>query len=268
MDLSAEAPACRAPDHPGMNGTASPVSLNEIRFYFTRAAVGAGAPFGLGEEFARSSAWLACLGLDPARCAVPALRALADGTSSGALTVRGGHAATRLQSRDGRTLSAIHAGPVVADRLSIEAARSSDYIVALVATDQPVLIAAAVAAAGIDADLISVSWQPPEGRRIAVELTGGRARVTVPDGTDLAASGPAEVAITLNRPAGVGIPPSHLPIPEETRIADGRQRAARLGVAVGDAAWAEVIRFFGKCLVPATERSRSSGAGAGSIDNV
>ena len=250
-----------------MNGGASPISLNEISFYFTRAAVGAGAPFGLGEEFARASQWLACLDLDPARCAVPALRALADGTSSGALALHREQSAARLRSRDGRRLSAIHAGPVAADRLAIEAAGSGEYLLTLAETDQPVLVAAAVAAAEIDADRITVSWPSGAGERIVIELIDRTVRLAVADGIDLTASGPGNVDIALNRCAGIARPSSPAPHSEATPIEDGRQRAARLGVVVRDSAWIEVIRFFRKCLVPSTAQSRSSGAGAGSIDN-
>ena len=250
-----------------MNDAASPVSLNEISFYFTRAAVGAGAPFGLGEEFARASAWLAYLGLDPARCAVPALHALAGGASSGALCVDDGHEATRIRSRDGRTASAIYAGPVAADRLAIEAAKGGECLLVLAETDQPVLIAAAIGAAEIDADLVRVAWPSPAGGHIVVELTDGTVELTVPVGADLTASGPAAVEVALNRLAGAAEPPARLPRSEATLLSDGRQRAARLGVTVDDSAWREVIAFFRKCLVPSTARSRSSGAGAGSIDN-
>ena len=233
----------------------------------TRAAVGAGAPFGLGEEFAKASAWLAHIGLDPARCAVPALSALADGESSNALTLRREGAATHALSRDGRMVSAIYSGPVVADRLVIDAARSHPCLLVLAQTDQPVLVAAAIAAAEIDADLIRVSWPSPLGDRIVVELADGTVEITVPDGADLAASGPAEVEIAVNRPSEVAEPQAGLPRSESRLLADGRQRAVRLGVTVDDSAWSEVIRFFRKCLVPSTAQSRSSGAGAGSIDN-
>ena len=267
MDLSAHTRAYPAPDFTSMNRTASPVSLNEIGFYFTRAAVGAGAPFGVAEEFARASAWLAYLGLDPARCAVPSLHALAGGASNGALCVDEGHEATRIRSRDGRPACAIHAGPVVADRLAIEAGGGSECLLVLAQTDQPVLIAAAIAAAEIDANPIRIAWPSPDGGRIVVELTEGTVELTVRDGTDPAASGPAEVEIALNRPAGVSEPPARPPRSEATLLAAGKQRAARLGVTVDESAWSEVIRFFRKCLVPSTARSRSSGAGAGSIDN-
>ncbi|MEC7540070.1 MAG: DUF3726 domain-containing protein, partial [SAR324 cluster bacterium] len=42
------------------------LSQNEILFYFTRAAVGARAPFGIAEEFALWSVWMGSSGMDPA----------------------------------------------------------------------------------------------------------------------------------------------------------------------------------------------------------
>ena len=93
-----------------MSAAATPMSLNEIGFYFTRAAVGAGAPFGLGEDFAETSRWAAYLGFDPAAAAVPALRGLAGGGSGTALTFRRSENAISVESRDGRILSAIYAG--------------------------------------------------------------------------------------------------------------------------------------------------------------
>ena len=247
-----------------VNGTASPISLNEVSFYFTRAAVGAGAPFGIGEEFAKACAWLACLGLDPAEAAVPALRALARGKSSGELIVRADHDSIHVQERHGRRLSAIYAGPVVADRLSIEAGRSGECRLVLEQTDQPLLIAAAVGAAEIDAGLTTVSWPSPGGERIAIELTGGMVGLVVPQGIHLTASGPARVDVTSSRSAGIATPQSH---PAATRLAHGKRRAAEHGAIVAGVAWTEVVGFFRKCLVPSTAQSRSGGAGAGAIDN-
>ena len=264
MDLSAETGAFRDSNFSGMTDSASPISLNEISFYFTRAAVGAGAPFGIGEEFARASAVLACLGVDPAEAAVPALVALGDGESSRALAVCDDHAAVHVQDRHGGMLSSIYAGPVVADRLSIEAGRSTECRLLLAQTDQPLLIAAAIAAAEIDADPITVCWPSPGGERITVELCGDAIGIAARTGTNLAASGPARVDITLSRTAGIA---TSWPHPAATRLSDGKKRAAEHGVTVGDRAWAEVVGFFRKCLVPSTAQSRSGGAGAGSIDN-
>ena len=47
------------------------LSFNEILFYFTRAAVGVGVPYGLAEDFAKSSIWLGICGFDPAKNVFP-----------------------------------------------------------------------------------------------------------------------------------------------------------------------------------------------------
>ena len=58
------------------------LSFNEILFYFTRAAVGVGVPYGLAEDFAKSSIILALYGFDPAKIAYPALKSIDEGKSS------------------------------------------------------------------------------------------------------------------------------------------------------------------------------------------
>ena len=185
-----------------MSAAATPMSLNEIGFYFTRAAVGAGAPFGLGEAFAETSKRVAFLGLDPAAAAVPALRGLAGGGSGTALTFRQSENAISVESRDGRILSAIYAGPAVADRLLVEAARTGECRLLLDATDQPLLIAAAVASADIRASRIAMSWQSRTGGRIVVELGCGIATLNGLDAAAIAAPDPARVEIVLN---GAGV---------------------------------------------------------------
>ena len=247
-----------------MNGSATPLSLNEISFVLIRAAVGAGASFGIGEELARASTWLACLGFDPAEAAVPTLRGLADGESGRELVLRDGHEAIHVQGRDGRRLSAIHAGPVVADRLSIEAGTGGECRLVLDETDQPLLIAATVAAADIDAGRITVTWRSPGGGRSVVELVDGMVRLSGTEGTGVAANGPAGVEIALNRPSAMATFGLH---PTPRRLADGRRRAVERGVVVDGPAWSTIVGYFNKCLVPSTARSRSAGAGAGSIDN-
>ena len=48
-----------------MTGKTLTLSFNEIGFYLTRAAVGAGAPFGVAEDFANAVKWAVRLGMDP-----------------------------------------------------------------------------------------------------------------------------------------------------------------------------------------------------------
>lgn len=239
-----------------------PVSLNEIGFYFTRAAVGAGAPFALGEEFAETSKWAAFLGFDPAAAAVPALCGLADGGSGIALTLRREENLVSVGSGDGRILSAIYAGPVVADRLLVEAAHGEECRLALDATDQPLLIAAAVASADIGASRIAVSWQSRNAGRIVLALKRPIAAMTGPGAAAIEASGPARVEIVLNGAVAAAAPSSQT---RTMRLADSRSDAVERGVVMDGAAWSTVYDYFSRCLVPSTGRSRTAGAGAGDL---
>ena len=245
-----------------MSVTATPLSLNEIGFYFTRAAVGVGAPFGIGEDFAETSKWVAYLGFDPAAVAVPALRGLADGRSGMALTFRRTEDAFHVGSGDGRILSAIYTGPAIADRLSIEAAQAEECRLLLDETDQPLLIAAAVAAAGADTARIAVSWQSRNSERVAVALHRGLATLAGSGKADIAARGPASVEVVINGTGAVAPPSSRT---ATRRLAEGKADAVERGVVVDGMAWSRVYDFFSRCLVPSTGRSRTAGAGGGGL---
>ena len=244
-----------------MAETATLLSLNEIRFYFTRAAVGAGAPFGIGEEFARASSWLAFLGIDPAVAALPALDGLASGGSDGALVILHRDGILRVGCRERLKVSALFAGPSVADRLTIESTRERAYRLHLDEVDQPLLILAAAAAVGVGRTRLY--WRLPDERPVLAEVGDGRVRLDWPLGADLGQCDPAALEIVLNGPSD-GPPRDALVI----HVAEGRKRAVTCGVAVDGRAWSGVLGHFRKCLVPSTERSRSEGAGAGPIDNV
>ena len=244
-----------------MAESATLLSLNEIRFYFTRAAVGVGAPFGIGEEFAEASSWLAFLGIDPAVAALPALDALASGDSDGALVLLQRDGALHVGCPDRLKVSALFAGPAVADRLTIESARERSCRLHIDEADQPLLILAAVAAAGVGRTRLG--WPLPDERPVLAEVGGGRVRLGLPPGADLGQSGPAAVRIVLNGPSA-GFPRDA----QAFNMAEGRKRAVTCGVAVDGRAWSGVLGYFRKYLVPSTERSRSEGAGAGPIDNV
>ncbi len=246
-----------------MSETLTPLSLNEICFYFTRAAVGAGAPFGIGEDFAEASKSLAYLGFDPAQAAVPALRGLSCGLSGTSLSLRTAGDAIHVGSSDAPILSALYAGPVAADRLSIEAGCGRERHLRLDDTDQPLLIVGAIAAAGIDKARIALSWPLRNGRRAVVELNGGIATIAGLYSRSVASLEPAPVDILLN-----GTPLEMEPARTATRsLAEGRSKSVRHGVDVDEVARSTVLAFFEKCLVPATDRSRDAGAGAGLTDN-
>ena len=244
-----------------MSGTTTPLSLNEIGFYFTRAAVGAGAPFGIGEDFAEACKHLAYLGFDPAKAAVPALHGLERGRCGTSLVLRAAEDTVHIMSSDTPILSALYAGPAVADRLSIEAESGTKRHLRLSRTDQPLLVVGAVATAGIGAARIAVSWSLPGAGRAVIELNRGVATVAGLGWEDVGSPEPAQIDFVLAGDA----PPIPSARSETRKLADGRARAVREGVGVDAAARSTVLAFFEKCLVPATDRSRDAGAGAGGL---
>ena len=194
---------------------------------------------------------------------MPALPGLACGRSGTSLSLFSEGDAIHVGSSDAPILSALYAGRVVADRLSIAAGRGMERHLRLDDTDQPLLIVGAIAAAGIDAARIAVSWPLRSGRRVALELNPDTATVVGLGSEDIGSPEPARIDIVLNDDASP-TPPAHS---ATRKLADGRARAVREGVEVDEAARSTVLAFFDKCLVPTTARSRDAGAGAGLTDN-
>ena len=152
---------------------------------------------------------------------------------------------------------------MIADRLAIEAGCGRERHLRLDDTDQPLLVLGAVAAAGIEAARIALSWPLRNGGHAVVELNGGSARVAGLHAGDIASLEPAPLDIVLNGPSP-GISPADAVV---LMLAEGRSRAVRHGVDVDEAARRTVLAFFDRCLVPTTDRSRDAGAGAGLTDN-
>jgi len=146
------------------------LSLNEIMFYFTRAAVGAGLSFGMAEDFGRSSIWIGASGLDPARITSKTLKSLDEAQSSLCASQTEIGAETVLTPSGGKQLSALFAGPSVCDWILEKKAvsdKTQHFVVEQV--DHPFLIAAAVGA--LKSGNWEICWQDSGGTLCNV-LTG------------------------------------------------------------------------------------------------
>ncbi|MBC6416495.1 MAG: DUF3726 domain-containing protein [Rhodospirillales bacterium] len=253
-----------------MTGTPTTLSLNEIRFFFTRAAVGAGAPFGLGEDFAKAAIWLAALGIDPARPAAAALADLADGNSGTRLTFAE-EAGTTILRGDGRhPVSALYAGPALADRLAVVAEKGSSCRMILKQADRPALAAAAVAVAGIGAvaGALAIAWPCGAGARVGVTSRCGRLEVLADSAGALDTAGPADLEICMEVCANPSAAAAQAASdPGGRRLAEPCDRIVEEGVTVAAAPWSAIYGHFAKCLVPSSPQSRAAGAGAGPEDN-
>lgn len=236
------------------------LSRNEVKFYFTRAAVGAGTTFGIGEELAKSALWLADQALDPCAVIAPTLVALESGSSSSNFSAHG----NTISSENGKALSAICVSPTVADfcELANEAREQGLKKLILQNVDQPSLVLARLALNAIDGAAVDIEWHASKTDKDAV-YNFHISNATLPPqslGTirQKAELAPADMMIQFH-------PCAKKPTNVE---ATSRQSAqSNKCVPVSGQNWKSVYSYFEKCLVPSTEQSRQAGAGAGLTDN-
>ena len=267
-----------------MNGAErAHVSLSELRTVASRALHGAGAPAGAERDGARSAVWLESRGFRGAAALVSELDAIAragirlpcfdDGRvdlAGGPILIWGSTLVeAAMLARSSHQLSAAVVDPLAEtgrlDPLATNVGEISELAagpaILLAGCRTPrVLLPEAVAQAG-------------HGWSFRLEAGGCEALVTA-GGTNLDRSfADLEVAdvrlIAAEGPPTADLPPapprSRLMTPElESRHAVSLARGLRLDMDD----WRAIREAAGRILVPATERSRSSGAGAEVDDNV
>jgi len=238
------------------------ISFNEIMFYFTRAASGGGVPFGLAEDFGRAATWIASSGFDPAEMTASALKELERGQSCLKATLTEEKKKILLTAESGKKLSAIQAGAAVCDLISArpEIPKNMQSIIAK-KVDCPFLVCAALGAANYDR--WEISWPASDETPCSVLICKdgswksswkGRKIPRVIDAVDV------KVVFVNN-------PEKYYEKWDGKKIILGNKKKKLLetGVPVYDS-WSEIYSFFKRCLVPSTEESRKSGAGAGLVD--
>ena len=238
------------------------LSFNEIMFYFTRAAVGGGVPFGLAEDFGRAATWIASSGLDPAGMSAIALKELECGQSCLKATLAKGNKEILLTAESEKKLSAIQAGAAVCDLISVqlENPKNMQSIIAE-KVDCPLLVCAALGAA--DFNGWEISWPGTDStlRSVLICEEGswksswiGSMVPEVEDGVDVK-------VIFVNKYEG------YYGKWEGSKFYSGKNKKKLLetGVPVYNS-WSVIYSFFKRCLVPSTAESRKTGAGAGLVD--
>jgi len=238
------------------------LSFNEIMFYFTRAAAGGGVPFGLAEDFGRSAIWIASSGLDPAAMTAIALKDLECGRSCLKANLTEGKKEIFLTAEKGKKLSAIQAGAAVCDLIS-ERTENPKNMQSIIAekVDVPFLVCAALGAANYDR--WEISWPASDDTPCSVLICEdgswksswkGRKIPEVIDGVDV------KVIFMNNREDYYEKWDG-----KTFYSANNKKEILETGVPVYDS-WSDIYSFFKRCLVPSTEESRKSGAGAGLVD--
>ena len=225
------------------------VSLSELRTAASRALHGAGAPAGAERDGARSAVWLESRGLRGAVTLVSELGAIAE-------------AGNRPPSFAGNRVD-LAGGPVLTwgSTLIETAMLAAGAAIVLAGCRTPrVLLPEAVVQAG-------------HGWSFRLEAGGCEALVAAGETTldrSFAEIDAADVRLT----AAEGSPPTALrPAPSRSRLVTSEleaRHAASLarGLRLEPDDWRAIREAAGRILVPATERSRSRGAGAEVDDNV
>ena len=221
-----------------------PVSLSELRFYTSRAALGAGCAQGIAEDVATTAIWLAQKKIDPTRALAHALDHIVNEAVTAALkkTVAAGN--INLLSANGRPCSAIYAGIAASDQLALLPA-GAGHAVTIADTDSPVLAAAFAQALNLNNHAVLMRTAAARVNQTVSILT----RADFPPGS------PAGNLI-LKRPAGSEPAPAQS-IPA---IHDPHN------IRVSRAGWDGILKHFKNSLVAGTEASRLNGAGAGVVD--
>ena len=245
-----------------MNSPELYLSFNEIFFYFTRAATGGGVPFGLAEDFGRSATWIAASGLDPAMITSSALKELDCGYSCLKTTITEGNKEILLKAESGKKLSAIQAGAAVCDLITAhpEIQNNKQSIIAE-KVDCPLLVCAALGAANFNG--WELSWASVNDTQCSVLICeegswksswNGYMIPEVIDGVDVK-------ILFANKFEG------NYKKWQSSTFFSGKNKKKLLetGVPVYDS-WPVIYSFFKRCLVPSTEESRKTGAGAGLVD--
>jgi hypothetical protein len=213
-------------------------SLNELESEARKAIRGAGLPWGLAEEGGKAVRWLAAHGVDP----LPALADVLERHDRGERIA----SACRITENGRRTADAplcpITLGATLCDGADQLAATA--FIAGPVA--RPLLLAPFVAAA---ARILGRPLQlAADGRKIMLDQrgdpSGELSMLDAPDAVEL------RCATIADRAA---MPPVNV--------------ASTHGIETHAPSWARLTSYVQRTYVPASERSRREGAGAGLIDN-
>jgi hypothetical protein len=229
------------------------LSLNEVEVCLKKAALGAGLPLGYAEDLAGAVAWLCRWGFPGIPAGLESLEAARDGTTALARPSDDGET---LASADGRPAAAWHAGPTLADLLRGEPDTLELHVPS---AEWPLLVLGAL---GV--------YSEAKGPGLSLRWDGGAAlcRNGVPyliDGAWASLERRREGAVS----AGAADPRSR----GTRRTASGAPEADgvkadvfEIGVRVEAEIWARLQALVRLTLVPASEASRSAGAGAGLRD--
>ena len=229
-------------------------SPREISFYISRAAVGVGVPFGIAEDFANSLIWSQPMGIDLAQLALDSLNALDSNPGNGRISIFQKGLNQIFTGRSG--LSAVFAGPSLSDFWQISTEKDCTLIGR--AVDFPILVAGAFVNAGARPAVLE--W---ENVRFTL-YANGAIDLMVTDDMALRNAGPFDVFIRKPKEEIENIEALHFNTNNLNQMA---QKALNHGICINKEAWTGILSLFKRSLIPSSNQSLNTGAGAGLVDN-
>ena len=234
------------------------ISLNEVLFYFTRAAFGVEVPIGLSEDFARSNMWISENGFDPSLCSLKALDNLDSEISSLAIKFEkvkeGGH----LFCPKSKLLSSLEASASCVDWVEVNSANGELKISNV---DSPLLVVSALGAN--QCSRLKVFWVDQDENQFQVNLIDNEVWEILSSSTNpIELSSNADMLIS---PFGLGDESYKGKTVKTFNLSEEKLNILHNGVKVRED-WQGIYDYFSRCLVKSSAESRASGAGAGMVD--
>jgi hypothetical protein len=237
-------------------------SLSELYSTVRKAAVGRGVPHGIAEDLADAVCWLNSLSFDGVTCAVDCLAHWPSDTSAVRLLRDENGLILGTENAD-TAASALFAGPALGDLLQTGAVPNSGFSVSI---DVPLLALAAVAQTC--ARLKRRAW-------LMIHLQGQAVIADCNEETCQLITLTPQLTITAPPATEVTLWPSH---PDQSsgdigalinheEFSRSRNRALTKGLEVCDGSLEQLEAWAALTLVPESDRSRETGAGAGLLDN-
>ena len=237
-------------------------SLSELYSTVRKAAVGRGVPHGIAEDLADAVCWLNSLSFDGVTCAVDCLAHWPSDTSAVRLLRDENGLILGTENAD-TAASALFAGPALGDLLQTGAVPNSGFSVSI---DVPLLALAAVAQTC--ARLKRRAWLMIhlQGQAVIADCNEETCQlITVTPQLTITAPPATEVTLWPSQPdqssGDIGALINH------KEFSQRRNRALTKGLEVCDGSLEQLEAWAALTLVPESDRSRETGAGAGLLDN-
>ena len=229
------------------------VSFNEIEITLRKAALGAGIPLGLAEDFGRICFWLAIRRCSPLSVGLSALDTFdTENSASGDIVEKVPE--WKLATKSGQKLSALYVGSSACDLLCVQ-----QSAIRLSQVDVPLLVLVSAALTSDEHSLgIKVELFSADNTKSVVYCESGMVCAEPKVLKQFVSASAFDMRLLkIDSTQSQNLPVLFPAMPPDEVFAEG--------ATVDESEWSRVEQYAKRMLVPPSERSRS-GAGAGEID--